>query len=99
VKLKPSAELMIYRLVQEALTNIGKYASAKQVWVELRSSGSQVQVSVRDDGIGFDTSVQPSSSYGLVGMRFRVEAEGGALTVVSAPGAGTRVQAVLPEGA
>jgi signal transduction histidine kinase len=99
VKLKPSAELMIYRLVQEALTNIGKYASAKQVWVELRSSGGQVHVSVRDDGIGFDTSVQSRSAYGLVGMRFRVEAEGGVLTVVSAPGAGTRVQALLPEGA
>jgi len=99
VELRPSAELMVYRLVQEALTNIGKYASAKQVWVELRSSGGQVQVSVRDDGIGFDTSVQPGSAYGLVGMRFRVEAEGGLLTVVSAPGAGTRVQAVLPEGA
>jgi signal transduction histidine kinase len=97
VKLKASAELMVYRLVQEAITNISKYAKAKQVWVTLAAQDGQVQVSVRDDGVGFDTNAQPGSTYGLVGMRFRVEAERGVLTVESDAGQGTRVAAILPE--
>jgi signal transduction histidine kinase len=96
VALKESAELMVYRLVQEAMTNTTKHARATQVWVTLGMQGGQVEVSVRDDGAGFDTEVKPTSAYGLVGMRFRVEAEGGTLTVVSAPGRGTLIQVRLP---
>lgn len=99
VKLRPSAELMVYRLVQEATTNIGKYAKARRVWVTLAAHDGQVRVSVRDDGIGFDTGARPGSAYGLLGMRFRVEAEGGSLSVDSTPGQGTKVEAVLPESA
>lgn len=95
VELEVSAELMVYRLVQEAITNITKYARAQNVWVRLATDNGQVEVSVRDDGIGFDTSVQPRSAYGLVGMRFRVEAEGGTLVLVSAPGQGTLIQVKL----
>ena len=54
------------------------------------------EVSVRDDGLGFDTSAKPQSAYGLVGMRFRVEAEGGVLSLSSAPGQGTLIRAKLP---
>jgi signal transduction histidine kinase len=97
VKLKPSAELMVYRLIQESITNISKYAKATQVWIRLTSSGGQVSVSVRDDGVGFDTTQKPKSAYGLVGMRFRVEAEDGVLRIVSAAGHGTDIQATLPE--
>jgi signal transduction histidine kinase len=97
VTLDAAAELMVYRLVQEAITNVSKYAQAKTVWLRLGSQGGQVEVSVRDDGIGFDTATPPRSAYGLVGMRFRVEAEGGTLTVLSAPGQGTQVRATLPE--
>ena len=99
VKLRPSAELMVYRLVQEAITNISKYAQASQVWITLTSRDGQVQVSVRDNGVGFETDARPGSAYGLVGMRFRVEAERGVLKLVSAPGQGTRVEASLPESA
>ena len=99
VKLAPSAELMVYRLVQEAITNISKYAKATQVWIMLAARDGQIQVAVRDDGVGFDTGVQARSVYGLVGMRFRVEAERGTLSVVSAPGHGTSVQVSLPESA
>lgn len=95
VELEVSAELMVYRLVQEAITNITKYARAQNVWVRLATDNGQVEVSVRDDGVGFDTSVQPRSAYGLVGMRFRVEAEGGTLALVSAPGQGTLIQVKL----
>ena len=96
VKLESTTELVIYRLVQEAVTNIGKYARAHHVWVNLTSHDARVQVSVRDDGVGFDTTVPASSAYGLVGMRFRVETEGGTLTLVSAPGQGTLIQVQLP---
>jgi signal transduction histidine kinase len=97
VKLEATAELVIYRLVQEAITNITKYAKARKVWVTLRSGGGNVEVSVRDDGVGFDTGAKPQSAYGLVGMRYRVEAEGGTLALVSAPGQGTSIRVTLPE--
>ena len=99
VKLKASAELMVFRLAQEALTNIRKYAGAGQVWIDLGMRGSEVQVTVRDDGAGFDSAAPVQSAYGLLGMRFRVEAEQGVLRVTSAPGQGTSVQATLPESA
>ena len=97
VKLDASAELMVYRLVQEAVTNISKYAKASRVWIMLSSRDGVVEASVRDDGVGFDTTAMQRSAYGLVGMRFRVEAEGGKLSVVSAPGQGTCLQVTLPE--
>lgn len=97
VLLKANAELMVYRLVQEAITNITKHARPSQVWVALGMKEGLVEVSVRDDGAGFDTQIKPTSAYGLVGMRFRVEAEGGVLTVVSAVGRGTLIQVRLPE--
>jgi signal transduction histidine kinase len=50
---------------------------------------------VRDDGVGFDARTLPKSAYGLLGMRYRVEAENGSLDIVSAPGQGTTVQATL----
>lgn len=96
VKLTPTAELVVYRLVQEAITNITKYAQAKQVWIRLARCNDAVEVTVHDDGVGFDTSAQPRSAYGLMGMRFRVEAEGGTMTLQSAPGQGTEIRVTLP---
>lgn len=96
VKLDANAELMVYRLVQEAITNVSKYARARHVWLRLGARGDQVEVSVRDDGVGFDMAAPARSAFGLLGMRFRVEAEGGKLSVVSAPGQGTLVSATMP---
>ena len=96
VRLEANAELVIYRVVQEAITNISKYAKAGQVWITLAMVDGQVEISVRDDGVGFDTAIEQGSVYGLVGMRFRVEAEGGTLTLHSEPGQGTTVQVRLP---
>ena len=97
VHLKPSADLVIYRLVQEATTNIAKYAKAKNVWLNLSLQGDQVSISVRDDGVGFDASLPGVKAHGLLGMRFRVEAERGVLELTSTPGQGTQVQALLPQ--
>jgi signal transduction histidine kinase len=97
VEVSTSAQLTIYRLVQEALTNVMKYAKASQVTVALEPSGSGgAVVSVRDDGIGFDTGLPRLARHGLLGMRYRVEAEGGTMRLVSAPGEGTLIEATLP---
>jgi signal transduction histidine kinase len=97
VQLRPSGALTVYRLVQEALTNTAKYAQASEVQVRLSACDGQVQVSVRDNGIGFDMSQHHASAHGLLGMRFRLEAEGGRLVLHSSPGQGTLIQAELPE--
>ncbi|HEX7441437.1 MAG TPA: CHASE3 domain-containing protein [Caldimonas sp.] len=99
VTLRPSAELTIYRLVQEALTNIAKYAKATRVEVKLaRRPESRVEIVVRDNGVGFDTSQPRLATHGLLGMKFRVESESGAMTIDAAPGRGTTITAWLPEG-
>jgi signal transduction histidine kinase len=90
--LPASTELVIYRLVQEALTNIARHAQARQVWLTLAAQDGGVEVAVRDDGVGFDTEAGLASAYGLLGMRYRVEAERGTLTVRSAPGQGTCIE-------
>ncbi len=96
VRLAASAELAIYRVVQEAITNVTKYAQAGNVWIDLVKHDDGVEVTVRDDGIGFDARQRPKSAHGLMGMRFRVEAEGGRLDISSVPGEGTRILARLP---
>ena len=100
VRLDATSELVVYRLVQEAITNITKYAQARStVWITLATLGNEVEISVRDDGVGFDTNTQRGSAHGLVGMRYRVEAQGGVLRVASTLGEGTLIQARLPESA
>lgn len=97
--LDESDQLTIYRLVQESLTNIGKYAQASEVGVALKDYGSHVTIEVTDNGVGFDTSRVAAGSHGLAGMRHRVEAAGGRLAISSTAGQGTRVSATLPRRA
>jgi signal transduction histidine kinase len=99
VKLSASCELTAYRMVQEALTNVAKYAQAAQVNVLLQARPAGALLRVQDDGVGFEPARQRSSAHGLLGMRYRVEAEGGRLQIVSAPGEGTCIEAVLPSPA
>ncbi len=96
VELDKDAELTVFRLVQESLTNISKYAKATEVQVELAQTGPWVRVSVHDNGHGFDTDAVPVGHHGLLGMRVRVESHAGKLDIISAPGMGTRVEAELP---
>lgn len=97
VELDESRQLTVYRLVQESLTNVAKYAQADQAEISVRSYGSHVEVDVKDNGKGFDVANVKPSTHGLAGMRHRVEAAGGRLSVVSGPDTGTRVSAVLPQ--
>lgn len=93
--LTPDAELTVYRLVQESLTNIAKYAAAQQVRVTVRQQEGAVQVRVEDDGCGFDPQRVPVGHHGLLGMRYRVESAGGTVRVLSTPGHGTCIEATL----
>ncbi|HWS73847.1 MAG TPA: CHASE3 domain-containing protein [Quisquiliibacterium sp.] len=97
VQLREADQLTVYRVVQEALTNVARHAGAGTVDVALRQRQGRVELEVRDDGAGFDPQRQPESAHGLTGMRYRVEAAGGELGVESAPGRGTRIHAWLPQ--
>ena len=96
VDLDELTQLAVYRLVQESLTNVGKYAAASAAKIVLRQSGSEATVSVRDNGVGFDVARLNACSHGLAGMRHRVEDRGGRLIVNSSPGQGTQIVAMLP---
>ena len=97
VDLGGSAQLTVYRLVQESLTNMAKYAEARHADITLQDFDSYISIEVKDDGKGFDPEQIGSSSHGLAGMRHRVEAAGGRLIVNAAPGSGARISAVLPK--
>jgi signal transduction histidine kinase len=94
-RLAAETESTIYRVVQEALTNVSKHACAEHVRVEVARANGSVEVLVEDDGHGFDPRAA-TCGLGLVGMRERVELTGGRLEISS--GSGTRVRAKLPAG-
>jgi len=104
VALAPLAESLpdavataLFRIVQEAFTNVLRYAGARSVHVSLRQAEGQLILSVADDGCGFDpASVAAGEHFGLVGMRERVVALQGVLDIDSAPGEGTRINVQLP---
>jgi PAS domain S-box-containing protein len=93
-------EVLAYRVVQEALTNVGKHANASVVAVRIRCSGGILDVEVGDDGLGFDPSrardFLRKGKVGLASMRERTELGGGTFTVRSQSGRGTTVAASLP---
>lgn len=91
-----SRQLTIYRMVQESLTNIGKYAEATEATIVLKNYANHVIVEVADNGKGFEPRRVHPSTHGLAGMRHRVEAARGRLTISSTPGRGTRLSAMLP---
>lgn len=98
-RLAPEVEAAIYRVVQEALTNVSKHARATSCRVELRRRGDRVSVTISDDGIGFDLGAGGAArGLGLVGMRERVSRLGGTIDIDSAFGSGTRISVDLPIG-
>ena len=87
----------LFRVLQEALTNVARHAGASRVHIELTSSGDKVQLVVSDNGKGIDVATQNApKTFGLLGMRERAAMLGGELTVDSDPGAGTRVMMIVP---
>ncbi|HEY1689945.1 MAG TPA: GAF domain-containing sensor histidine kinase [Solirubrobacteraceae bacterium] len=92
-RLDPELEVGIYRLIQEALTNVVKHAKAKRVQLAVREQDEEVTVEVRDDGIGF-AAEDGRGGFGLLGMRERVRLADGTLSISSSP-QGTLVRARL----
>ncbi|RKE38445.1 PAS domain S-box-containing protein [Paraburkholderia sp. BL23I1N1] len=90
--------IALFRIVQEALTNVTRHADAHQVFITLKEAGDDCLLEVRDDGRGFDPVAIPRKSFGLAGMRERVLMLGGALDVVSSPGHGTAIKVRVPFG-
>jgi signal transduction histidine kinase len=101
ITLKPEQQLALYRITQEALTNIRKHADATAVWVELIFSEKKVQLSITDDGKGFS---MPSSMnelvqegrLGLMGIQERVWSVEGLLDIDTKPGGGTKITVTIP---
>lgn len=95
-RLPPETETVVYRLVQEALTNVVKHAAASTVGIVLTRRDGGVSAVVEDDGRGFAEADVRDEALGLVGMRERLALLGGTLAIESAPGEGTAVIAYLP---
>lgn len=100
-RLDPNSELAVYRIIQEALSNVGRHARASHVWIELDFGPGRLTCRVRDDGVGFrvpehNGDLVTLGHFGLIGMRERAEGADASLSIVSAPGAGTTVEIHLP---
>jgi len=97
LNLQPAAEVGLLRIAQEALSNAGRHSGATSVEVSLGVRDGALELSVQDDGCGFDPEVSPQpGSFGLVGMGERARLAGGVLELSTRPGAGTRVSVRLP---
>jgi signal transduction histidine kinase len=101
IALEPVLETTLYRIIQEALTNVARHARADQVWVELSREANALLLRIRDDGRGFEVApkLSPSSQrphLGIVGMRERAAILGGTLQVISGPSAGTLIEVRFP---
>jgi two-component system, NarL family, sensor kinase len=96
--LPPRVEVALYRICQEALTNVARHAGASRVTVRLVATPDQVRLVVQDDGRGFDPSRARDGRHGIVGMRERVGTIGGSIEVESGQDGGVRVQVTVPLG-
>ena len=100
-RLTMEVETVLYRVVQEALTNVAKHAQAHKVWIRLERKDTTVAASIEDDGQGFDIQkvagrAAPERGTGLIGMRERVTSLGGRFRIQSRPGQGTRLTIEIP---
>jgi len=101
-RLPPAAEIMLFRIAQEALVNVAKHAGATEVAIRLESDPGAVALTIADNGLGFDSAARPklaSGHLGMVNMQERAESIGARLRVESAPGRGTRITVEVPREA
>ena len=95
-ELPDAYKITLYRMLQEALTNVIKHAQASQVWVDLSLDDDQVTLTIQDNGIGFGEEKHGSNGIGLAGLHERITIAGGTLTVSSMPKRGTILSAQFP---
>jgi signal transduction histidine kinase len=93
--LSDDQKLMIFRILQEQTNNIIKYADAENVTIVLKEENNTVYLSIKDDGKGFDTSIQ-SKGIGFINIYNRVDAFGGEMELISSPGNGCSLQINFP---
>lgn len=93
--LKPEIGLTMFRILQEALNNVVKYANAKNVWISLQKGDGIVRLVIKDDGAGFDPNAK-GKGVGLINIHNRVSLYQGKVTIVSSPGKGCVVDVELP---
>lgn len=91
--------LSLFRIVQETFTNIRKYAEARHVSVALRLTPTTIELSIKDDGVGFDLDSPKVARHGLAGIKHRVFTHGGQLDIRTSPGAGVAISISLPRAA
>ena len=99
IAIDPGTALQLLRIAQEALTNVRKHAQARQIEIRLNALPAELELTVTDDGRGFPDALPADRayhSYGLATMRERTEGLGGAFTVATQPGQGTRITVVVP---
>jgi len=97
LELPSATATAVFRIVQEALANVSKHAEASRVKVAIERDGSELTLSIRDNGAGFSLqSPRKPNSYGLLGLRERASLLGGKASITSAPGEGTHVEVRLP---
>jgi signal transduction histidine kinase len=91
------AALCLFRVAQESLRNVVKHSRAKSAEVELCGGQEEIRLTVTDSGVGYDSDqIRDQNGLGVISMRERLRALGGRLSIQSAPGEGTRVEAVVP---
>jgi signal transduction histidine kinase len=95
-ELSEAVSLSLFRIVQEAFTNIRKYARAQHVGVSLHLTATVIELTIEDDGVGFDLDSPKLARHGLAGIKHRVFTHGGQLDIRTAPGAGVTIRAMLP---
>jgi len=93
--LASDSQITVYRIVQEALTNICKYAAATAVDITIQTNGDRLQVTVQDNGKGFDPN-QTTTGFGLQGMQERTAAIAGSFELMTAPQQGCKIRATFP---
>ncbi len=99
LSLSPDCELQVLRIIQEALSNARKHARASQAWIILTQEDGSIELTIGDDGIGFnpgEMADDPRAGFGLTSMRERAQAIGGTISVDSEPFGGTRISLRIP---
>lgn len=96
LNLNAEQSLALFRVAQESLNNIRKYAKASRVWLSLSEEAGEVCLSIRDNGVGFDTQDIELHGHGIAGMKHRAQMFNGKLLLSSSPGQGTRIKVHLP---
>lgn len=97
-RLPAPVETVVYRVVQEALTNVARHAQARSVSLVVRRSTARLRAVIEDDGAGFDPARPAPQALGLLGMAERAAAVGGTVEIASRPQAGTTVMLEVPLG-